>query len=75
MSRRQYTLRIKNLHTGLSSPENVEDTDGSYVWANDNRTLFYDVKDAETLRTFRVKTPVWAKPPTRTRTSIRAILS
>lgn len=55
VSRRQYTLRIKNLQTGQYSPENVEDTDGSYVWANDNRTLFYDVKDAETLRTYRVK--------------------
>lgn len=55
VSRRQYTLRIKNLDTGAYSPESVEDTDGSYVWANDNLTLFYDVKDAETLRTYRVK--------------------
>lgn len=55
VSRRQYTLRIKNLETGAYSPESVEDTDGSYVWANDNHTLFYDVKDAETLRTFRIK--------------------
>ena len=55
VSRRQYTLRIKNLVTGEYSPEQVEDTDGSYVWANDNQTLFYDVKDAETLRTYRIK--------------------
>lgn len=55
VSRRQYTLRVKNLVTGEYSPENVEDTDGSYVWANDNRTLFYDVKDAETLRTYLIK--------------------
>jgi len=55
VSRRQYTLRIKNLVTGEYSPESVEDTDGSYVWANDNHTLFYDVKDAETLRTYLIK--------------------
>jgi len=55
VSRRQYTLRIKNILTGEYSHENVQDTDGSYVWANDNKTLFYDVKDAETLRTYQVK--------------------
>lgn len=55
VSRRQYTLRIKNLVTGEYSSESVAETDGSYVWANDNKTLFYDVKDAETLRTYQVK--------------------
>lgn len=55
VSRRQYTLRIKNLVTGEYSHESVENTDGSFVWANDNQTLFYDVKDEETLRTFQVK--------------------
>lgn len=55
VSRRQYTLCIKNLTTGSYSPEKVENTDGSFVWANDNKTLFYDVKDAETLRTYQVK--------------------
>lgn len=55
VSRRQYTLRIKNLVTGEYSSESVQETDGSYVWANDNKTLFYDVKDAETLRTYQVK--------------------
>lgn len=64
VSRRQYVLRIKNLETGIMNRECVEDTDGSYVWANDNRTLFYDVKDEETLRTYLVKKHVLGEEPT-----------
>ena len=64
VSRRQYVLRIKNLETGAMNKECVEDTDGSYVWANDNRTLFYDVKDEETLRTYLVKKHVLGEEPT-----------
>lgn len=63
VSRRQYVLKIKNLETGELSPESVPGTDGSYVWANDNRTLFYDVKDEETLRTYQVKKHVLGKAP------------
>lgn len=62
VSRRQYTLKIRNLQTGEMLNEAVENTDGSYVWAADNRTLFYDVKDEETLRTFQVKKHVLGHP-------------
>lgn len=55
VSRRKYTLYVKNLTTGEIYKETVPNTDGSYVWANDNKTLFYDVKDDETLRTFLIK--------------------
>ena len=55
VSRRKYTLYIKNLTTGEVYKETVPNTDGSYVWSNDNKTLFYDVKDDETLRTFLIK--------------------
>lgn len=55
VSRRQYTLYVKNLTTGEVAKETVPNTDGSYVWANDNKTLFYDVKDEETLRTYLIK--------------------
>jgi oligopeptidase B len=55
VSRRQYVLQFRNLENGETHPIAVPDTDGSYVWANDNRTLFYDVKDEETLRTYLVK--------------------
>ncbi len=55
VSRRQYTLYVKNLSTGETYKETVANTDGSYVWAADNKTLFYDVKDEETLRTYLIK--------------------
>lgn len=55
VSRRKYTLYVKNLITGEIYKETVPNTDGSYVWANDNKTLFYDVKDDETLRTYQIK--------------------
>ena len=55
VSRRQYTLYVKNLETQEIYKETVANTDGSYVWAADNKTLFYDVKDEETLRTYLIK--------------------
>ncbi len=55
VSRRKYTLYIKDLRNGEVIEKNVENTDGSYVWANDHKTLFYDVKDDETLRTYKIK--------------------
>jgi len=55
VSRRKYTLYIKNLETGEIFAETVPNTDGSYVWANDNKTLFYDVKDEVTLRSYKIR--------------------
>lgn len=55
VSRRKYTLYIKNLSTGEIYKESVPNTDGSYTWANDNKTLFYDVKDEITLRTYKIR--------------------
>ena len=53
VSRRQYTLRIKNLTTGEYLPEVIKDTTGNIVWANDNKTIFYTKNDA-TLRPYKV---------------------
>jgi len=52
--RRQYTLKIKDLETGEILPDSIENTTGSAVWANDNRTFFYTKKDPETLRAFQI---------------------
>ena len=49
VSRRLYTIRIKNLATGEEYPEAIANTSGSVAWANDNRTLFYVAKDEVTL--------------------------
>ncbi|WP_425237305.1 S9 family peptidase [Ulvibacterium sp.] len=54
VSRRQYTLRIKNLETGEIYEDKIEDTTGGSVWADDNRTLFYVKKDSVTLRADRI---------------------
>lgn len=50
VSRRQYTLQIKNLRTQEIYADKMENTTGSAVWANDNKTLFYTKKDPVTLR-------------------------
>lgn len=54
VSRRQYTIRIKNLKTGELLSDTIENTTGSAVWAADNKTLFYTKKDPVTLRSDRV---------------------
>ena len=54
VSRRQYTIRIKNLKTGEILPDKLENTTGSAVWANDNKTLFYTAKDSLTLRADKI---------------------
>lgn len=53
VSRRQYHIFIKEIATGKIFEEDIADTSGNMVWANDNRTLFYSVKD-ESLRSCRV---------------------
>lgn len=43
----KFTLHVKQISTGknvLSKP--IPDTDGSFAWSTDNKTLFYITKDA-----------------------------
>ncbi len=55
VSRRLYSLRIKNLKTGQIYPEAIKDTEaGSFAWATDNKTLFYIKKDPKTLLGYQV---------------------
>lgn len=53
LSRRIYTIRFKDLRTGILLEECIPGTAGAAIWANDNETLFYSVKD-ETLRSFKI---------------------
>ena len=55
VSRRQYVLYVKNLDTGEIYPEKIENTTGYAVWANDNKTLFYILKNEQTLLTEKVR--------------------
>lgn len=50
ISRRRYTLYIKDLRTGKIQEQSIPNTEGYAVWANDNKTLFYTKKDSVTLR-------------------------
>lgn len=52
LSRRKYTLRFLDLETREYLSDQIENTPGDVAWANDNRTIFYNLKD-ETLRPFQ----------------------
>ncbi|HMB61784.1 MAG TPA: hypothetical protein VKN36_01840, partial [Eudoraea sp.] len=54
VSRRKYTIQIKDLETGEVLPDKIENTTGGSVWANDNKTLFYSKKDTVTLRADKI---------------------
>jgi oligopeptidase B len=50
VSRRRYTVYVKDLRTGKLVEEPVPNTEGQVTWANDNKTYFYTKKDSVTLR-------------------------
>ncbi len=54
VSRRKYTLQIKNLVTGEILPDKVDNTSGNSVWADDNTTIFYSKQDDVTLRSDKI---------------------
>ena len=64
VSRRQYFIRIKNLETGKIYKDIIDNTSGSSVWANDNKTLFYTKQDPITLRSYKVFKHVLGTPST-----------
>ena len=54
VSRRQYTIQIKNLVSDEILPVKIENTNGGATWASDNKTLFYSRKDEVTLRADKI---------------------
>jgi oligopeptidase B len=50
VSRRKYTIYIKDLETGKMLEDRIPLTTGGSSWAADSKTLFYTQKDDETLR-------------------------
>ena len=54
VSRRIYTIHFMDLETRKISDKNIPNSSGSITWANDNKTIFYNSKDLETLRSDRV---------------------
>lgn len=54
VSRREYTIHIKDIETGEVLDQKIEKTTGSSCWASDNKTLFYTRKDPQTLRSHQI---------------------
>ena len=55
VSRRQYTINIKNIQTGETYKDAVTFTGGDPCWANDNKTLFYTANNPVTLLSEKIK--------------------
>lgn len=54
VSRRRYTIYLKDLKSGNIVDTPIPNTEGYVAWANDNKTLFYTKKDSLTLRSNRI---------------------
>jgi len=62
VSRRKYTVHFKNLETGEILEDAIPMTTGGAVWANDNKTVYYVLKDDVTLRSERIMKHVLGTP-------------
>ncbi|HKL03981.1 MAG TPA: prolyl oligopeptidase family serine peptidase, partial [Cryomorphaceae bacterium] len=54
VSRRIYSIRFLDLETGKYFDDVLKGTSGNVVWTGDHKTVFYTVKDENTLRPYRV---------------------
>ena len=54
VSRRKYTIQIKDLETGKIFKEKIENTSGGVAWANDSQTFFYTHKNPKDLRESKI---------------------
>ncbi|WON78326.1 S9 family peptidase [Serratia sp. UGAL515B_01] len=54
LSRRQYDIRFKDLTNDSWADEVLENTSGSFEWANDSSTIYYVRKHAKTLLPYQV---------------------
>jgi len=50
VSRRLYTIRVKDLESGKLLDTKIENTSGGSVWSRDSSNLFYTTKNTKTLR-------------------------
>nr|WP_317235772.1 hypothetical protein [Niabella hibiscisoli] len=54
VSRRQYTVMVKDLTAGNITPQGIINTSSDYVWAADNKTIFYISNNPLTLLSEKV---------------------
>jgi len=62
VGRRQYFLQVKDLTTGKTLPDRVENIEEGLMWSDDGKTVFYIEKDPVTLLSKRVKAHVLGTP-------------
>lgn len=54
VGRRIYTIHFKDLTTGETTSETIENVTSNLAWANDDKTLFYTRQDPVTLRFYQI---------------------
>lgn len=64
VSRRNYSIYFKNLETGELLPDIIPMATGSVVWGNDNKTVFYVLRNETTLRSERIMKHILGTPVT-----------
>jgi oligopeptidase B len=62
VSRRNYTLRFKDLINNRFMPDEIHMTTGQVAWAADSRTLYYTLRDPLTLRSGKIKKHILGTP-------------
>ncbi len=62
VSRRLYTLYFMDLKNGKVLAGQIPNSSGRAAWANDNKTVFYMLKDTTTLRPYKVMKHVIGTP-------------
>jgi oligopeptidase B len=55
LSRRQYTIHVKDLETGETLQDAIANTEADPTWAADNKTIFYTAKNPETLLSEKIQ--------------------
>ena len=63
IGRRQFTLRFKDLATGQTLPDRVENVDPCVAWTADSKSVLYVEKHPETLLGYRVRRHVLGTDP------------
>nr|WP_322530025.1 S9 family peptidase [Vibrio parahaemolyticus] len=62
LSRRVYTIKIKNLTTGNYLQDEIEGASSAVAWQNDNNAFYYIKKDPQTLLGYQVYRHVLGTP-------------
>ena len=62
VGRRIYTIRFKNLDTHEFLEDQIPEVTGNFVWAADQRSIFYSKQDPETLRSFQIYKHILGSP-------------